>query len=53
MQHIAGCTGSKTIVAINRDPDANIFKVAHLGIVGDYKEALPALTEKLSELMAK
>ena len=53
MQHIAGCSGSKTIVAINRDPEANIFKVAHLGIVGDYKEALPALTEKLRELMAK
>jgi len=53
MQHIAGCSGSKTIVAINRDPEANIFKVAHFGIVGDYKEALPALTDKLGELIAK
>ena len=53
MQHVAGCSRSKTIVAINKDPEANIFKVAHLGIVGDFKEALPALTQKLGELKAK
>ena len=53
MQHITGCTGSKCIVAINKDPDANIFKVAHYGIVGDYKEALPGLIEKFKELMVK
>jgi electron transfer flavoprotein alpha subunit len=50
MSHIAGCLGSKVIVAINKDKDANIFNVAHLGIVGDYKEVLPALTAKLKEL---
>jgi electron transfer flavoprotein alpha subunit len=50
MAHIAGCLGSKVIVAINKDKEANIFSVAHLGIVADYKEVLPALTAKLKEL---
>ena len=50
MSHIAGCLGSKTIVAINKDKDANIFNVAHIGIVADYKEVVPALTAKLKEL---
>jgi electron transfer flavoprotein alpha subunit len=50
MSHIAGCLGSKVIVAINKDKEANIFSVAHFGIVGDYKEILPALTAKLKEL---
>ncbi len=51
MSHITGCLGSKVIVAINKDKDANIFNVAHLGIVGDYKEVLPTLTSKLKELL--
>ena len=42
-QHMAGCSGAKTIVAINRDPEANIFKAARFGIVGDYKAVLPEL----------
>src|SRR5574341_620262 len=50
MAHIAGCLGSKAIVAINKDKDANIFSVAHFGVVGDYKQILPALTAKLKEL---
>jgi len=50
MSHIAGCLGSKVIVAINKDKEANIFNVAHFGIVGDYKEILPALIAKLKEL---
>ncbi len=50
MAHIAGCLGSKYIVAINKDKDANIFNVAHFGIVGDWKEVLPALTAKFKEL---
>ncbi len=53
MQHVAGVSGAKTIVAINRDPDANIFKVAHFGIVGDYKEAVPAMIGKFKDLLAK
>ena len=44
-QHMAGCSGSKTIVAINRDQEANIFKAARFGIVGDYKAVVPALID--------
>jgi electron transfer flavoprotein alpha subunit len=51
IQHLAGMTGAKTIVAINTDPDAPIFKVAHLGIVGDFKAVLPRLIEKCRELI--
>lgn len=53
MAHIAGCLGSKCIVAINKDNEANIFSVAHFGIVGDCKEILPALTEKFKEMRSK
>ena len=49
-QHMAGCSGSKTIVAINRDSEANIFKAARYGIVGDYKEVLPPLIEAVKNL---
>jgi electron transfer flavoprotein alpha subunit len=49
-QHLSGCSGSKTIVAINKDPEANIFKMAHFGVVGDWKQILPAFTEKIKEL---
>jgi electron transfer flavoprotein alpha subunit len=51
-QHIAGCSGSKNIVAINKDPEANIFKVAHYGIVGDWKQIIPAFNNKIKELLA-
>jgi electron transfer flavoprotein alpha subunit len=50
VQHMAGCAGSRTIVAINRDPEANIFRTAHLGVVGNAREVLPALTAKAREL---
>jgi len=52
-QHMSGCSGSKTIVAINKDPEANIFREARFGVVGDWKKVIPAFTEKLKELLAK
>jgi len=52
LQHMAGCSGSKYIVAINKDPDAHIFKEANFGVVGDYREALPPLIEKCKALLA-
>ena len=51
-QHLAGCSGAKNIVAINRDAEANIFKEARFGVVGDWKQVLPAFTEKVKELLA-
>ncbi|MCL0065453.1 electron transfer flavoprotein subunit alpha/FixB family protein [Dehalococcoidia bacterium] len=51
-QHQAGMSGSKNIVAINKDPEANIFGIAHYGVVGDYKKLLPAFMEKCKELLS-
>jgi caffeyl-CoA reductase-Etf complex subunit CarE len=50
-QHMSGCSGSRVIVAINKDPEANIFKVAHYGIVADWKKALPAFNARVKELI--
>jgi electron transfer flavoprotein alpha subunit len=47
---MAGCSGSKCIVAVNKDPQANIFKVADFGIVADYKQALPVMIKKCQEI---
>ncbi len=52
-QHLAGIVRAKTVVAINRDPDAPIFRRADLGVVADYREVLPALTRELQTLASK
>jgi electron transfer flavoprotein alpha subunit len=49
-QHMAGCSGSKNIVAVNKDPEANIFKSARFGIVGDYRQVMPALLAAVKKL---
>jgi electron transfer flavoprotein alpha subunit len=50
-QHLSGCSGAKNIIAINKDSEANIFKVARYGVVGDYKKIMPPFTNKVKELL--
>ena len=50
LQHMAGCSKSKTIVAVNSDESAPIFKLSHFGVIGDYKEVIQGFNDELKKM---
>ena len=53
LQHMAGCSKSKNILAINTDESAPIFKLSHLGVVGDYREVLKGFNDEIKKIKEK
>ena len=49
-QHLSGVSGSKTIIAVNKDAEANIFKAAAFGLIADWRKVIPACVAKLKEI---
>jgi electron transfer flavoprotein alpha subunit len=52
VHHLAGLAGAKTIVAVNKDPEAGIFRAARFGVIGDAREVMPAFVARVKELRA-
>jgi electron transfer flavoprotein alpha subunit len=52
-QHVTGCSKARTIVAINKDPDAYIFKIAHYGVVGEWQKVIPSFQQRVKQIIGQ